>query len=83
MKKNIKARHYHVTFEPLFDDIGEIDFEGIGQEGYGTGEPEACETGRSNVRGHDPVRRRRGRQSGSGHPGEEHACRSRDLLNSI
>ena len=35
-----------------------------GQEGYGTGEPEACETGRSNVRGHDPERRRRGRQSG-------------------
>ena len=29
LKKNIKARHYHVTFEPLFDDIGEIDFEGI------------------------------------------------------
>ena len=54
-----------------------------GQEGYGTGEPEACETGRSNVRGHDPVRRRRGRQSGFGHPGEEYACRSRDLLNSI
>lgn len=27
LKKNIKARHYHVTFEPLFDDIGEIDFE--------------------------------------------------------
>ena len=24
LKKNIKARHYHVTFEPLFDDIGEI-----------------------------------------------------------
>ena len=29
LKKNIKARHYHVTFEPLFDDIGEIDFDGI------------------------------------------------------
>lgn len=29
IEKNIKARHYHVTFEPLFDDIGEIDFEGI------------------------------------------------------
>ena len=57
--------------------------EMVGKEGYGTGEPEACETGRSNVRGHDPVRRRRGRQSGSGHPGEEYACRSRDLLNSI
>ena len=50
-------------------------------KGYGTGEPEACETGRSIVRGHDPVRRRRGRQSGFGHPGEEYACRSRDLLN--
>ncbi len=29
LKRNIKARHYHITFEPIFDEIGEIDFEGI------------------------------------------------------
>ena len=29
LKKYIKARHYHITFEPLFDDIGDIDFKGI------------------------------------------------------
>ena len=29
LKRNIKAKHYHVTFEPIFDEIGEIDFEGI------------------------------------------------------
>ena len=27
--RNIKAKHYHVTFEPIFDEIGEIDFAGI------------------------------------------------------
>lgn len=25
----LKAKHYHVTFEPIFDEIGEIDLEGI------------------------------------------------------
>ena len=29
LKRNIKAKHYHVTFEPIFDEIGDIDFEGI------------------------------------------------------
>lgn len=29
LQKHIKARHYHVTFEPLFGDIGDIDFKGI------------------------------------------------------
>lgn len=29
LRKNIKAKHYHVTFEPLFDDIGELDLTGI------------------------------------------------------
>lgn len=29
MRRNIKAKHYHVTFEPIFDEIGEIDLEGI------------------------------------------------------
>ena len=29
LKRNIKAKHYHVTFEPIFDEIGEIDFAGI------------------------------------------------------
>ena len=27
LKRNIKAKHYHVTFEPIFDEIGDIDFE--------------------------------------------------------
>ena len=29
LRTNIKARHYHVTFEPLFSDIDNIDFEKI------------------------------------------------------
>lgn len=29
LKKNVQAKHYHVTFEPLFDDPGEVDFRGI------------------------------------------------------
>ena len=29
LRRNIKAIHYHVTFEPLFSDIGNIDFEKI------------------------------------------------------
>ena len=29
LRKNIRAKHYHVTFEPLFDDPGEVDFSGI------------------------------------------------------
>lgn len=29
LKNNIKCRHYHVTFEPLFEDLGKIDFSGI------------------------------------------------------
>ena len=29
LRKNVKARHYHVTFEPLFDDPGEVDLSGI------------------------------------------------------
>lgn len=29
LKKNIKCKHYHVTFEPLHEDMGEIDFSGI------------------------------------------------------
>lgn len=29
LKKHIRARHYHATFEPLFEDIGEIDLEGF------------------------------------------------------
>lgn len=28
-EKKYKAKHYHVTFEPIFDEIGDIDFEGI------------------------------------------------------
>lgn len=29
LKNNVRARHYHVTFEPLFDDPGEVDLHGI------------------------------------------------------
>ena len=29
LKENVKAKHYHVTFEPLFDDPGEVDLTGI------------------------------------------------------
>lgn len=29
LKENIKAKHYHVTFEPLFSNIENIDFDGI------------------------------------------------------
>lgn len=36
LRRHIAARHYHVTFEPLFGDIGEIDFEGIGWVVIGT-----------------------------------------------
>lgn len=29
MRENIKGKHYQVSFEPMFDDIGEVDFSGI------------------------------------------------------
>ena len=29
LRENVKARHYHVTFEPLFDDPGEVNLTGI------------------------------------------------------
>lgn len=29
LKENVRAKHYHATFEPLFDDPGEVDFAGI------------------------------------------------------
>lgn len=29
LRKNVRARHYHVTFEPLFDDPGDVDLHGI------------------------------------------------------
>lgn len=29
LRKNTRARHYHATFEPLFDDPGEVDLHGI------------------------------------------------------
>ena len=28
-RKNVRAKHYHVTFEPLFDDPGTVDLSGI------------------------------------------------------
>ena len=29
LRENVRAKHYHVTFEPLFDDPGEVDLTGI------------------------------------------------------
>ena len=29
LRKNIRATHYHVTFEPLFDNPGNVDLRGI------------------------------------------------------
>ena len=29
LRKNIKAKHYHITFEPLFDDVGKLDLTDI------------------------------------------------------
>lgn len=29
IRKNVKVKHYHATFEPMFDDIGEVDLTGI------------------------------------------------------
>lgn len=29
LRRNVSAKHYHVTFEPLFDDPGEVDLTGI------------------------------------------------------
>lgn len=29
IKGKIKCRNYHVTFEPLFEDLGDIDLSGI------------------------------------------------------
>ena len=36
LKRNVKARHYHATFEPLSDSVGEVDFSGIGWVVLGT-----------------------------------------------
>ena len=40
LRTHIRTKHYHVTFEPLFDDIGEVDLRGVGWIVIGT------ETGR-------------------------------------
>ena len=29
LRQNVRAKRYHVTFEPLFDDPGEVDFSGV------------------------------------------------------
>ena len=29
LRENVRAKHYHVTFEPLFDDPGEVNLERI------------------------------------------------------
>ncbi len=36
LKANIRAAHYHVTFEPLFDDPGEADLSGLDRIVIGT-----------------------------------------------
>lgn len=29
LRERVRARHYHVTFEPLFDAVGDLDLEGV------------------------------------------------------
>jgi phage protein gp37/gp68 len=29
LRNNIKAKHYHITFEPMFDDVGKLDLSNI------------------------------------------------------
>lgn len=29
IRKRVHAKHYHATFEPMFNDIGEVDLTGI------------------------------------------------------
>ena len=29
LKRNVRAKHYHATFEPLSDEVGKVDFTGI------------------------------------------------------
>ena len=36
LRENVKAKHYHVTFEPLFDDPGAVNLSGIGWIVVGT-----------------------------------------------
>lgn len=36
LRKNVRAKHYHATFEPLFDNPGEVDFQDIGWIVIGT-----------------------------------------------
>lgn len=49
LKRNVKAKHYHATFEPLSDEVGEVDFTGIEWVVLGT------ETG--NCKGKTPSQR--------------------------
>ena len=46
LRENVKAKHYHVTFEPLFDDPGVADLSCIGWVVVGT------MTGAQSKRGH-------------------------------
>lgn len=48
LKENVRAKHYHVTFEPLSDAVGEVDLSGVDWVVIGT------ETG--NCRGKTPSR---------------------------
>ena len=36
LRENVRAKHYHVTFEPLFDDPGQVDLHDIGWIVVGT-----------------------------------------------
>ena len=29
LRRNVDARHYHVTFDPLIEDVGTVDLSGI------------------------------------------------------
>lgn len=49
LKRNVRAKHYHVTFEPLSDKVGDIDLSGIDWVVIGT------ETG--NCKGKTPTQK--------------------------
>ena len=36
LRNNIKAKHYHITFEPMFDDVGKLDLTNISWVVIGT-----------------------------------------------
>lgn len=45
LKTHIRAKHYHVSFEPMFDDVGELDLSGV--EWIVIGTETGCRKGKS------------------------------------